>query len=228
MAYVSKWEPLSAARERVMTATGLSKAEVESDICRAILDRVVKIRGKLKKHHTKHITASAVLEGENFDIPEIKPEDLDWEQSRPLNPWAVRYGAFNPAGLWHLESIELYTIDVTNALCPAEHSGSPVEYAQSGASATSRLALESNTTGHSPRPYAPQSPAARGPARPRGARPKKFEQAAGAMREDVRQGRRTVAELKKMLEKELASTYGVSRDTARKARNAVLSEFGEN
>jgi len=48
------------------------------------------------------------------------------------------------------------------------------------------------------------------------------------MREDVRQGRRTVAELKKMLEKELASTYGVSRDTARKARNAVLSEFGEN
>jgi hypothetical protein len=48
------------------------------------------------------------------------------------------------------------------------------------------------------------------------------------MRADLRQGRRTVPELKNMLEKNLASTYGVSRDTARKARNAVLSEFGEN
>jgi DNA-binding GntR family transcriptional regulator len=31
-----------------------------------------------------------------------------------------------------------------------------------------------------------------------------------------------------MLEKNLAETYGVSRDTARKARRAVLSDFGEN
>ena len=31
-----------------------------------------------------------------------------------------------------------------------------------------------------------------------------------------------------MLEKDLAQTYGVSRDTARKARNDVLSEFVEN
>jgi hypothetical protein len=46
-------------------------------------------------------------------------------------------------------------------------------------------------------------------------------QASGAMRDDIQQGRRTVAELKNMLEKNLAETYGVSRDTARKARNAV-------
>jgi len=31
-----------------------------------------------------------------------------------------------------------------------------------------------------------------------------------------------------MLETTLATTYGVSRDTARKARNAVLLELGEN
>ncbi len=31
-----------------------------------------------------------------------------------------------------------------------------------------------------------------------------------------------------MLEKSLAETYGVSRDTARKARAAVLSEIIEN
>jgi hypothetical protein len=46
------------------------------------------------------------------------------------------------------------------------------------------------------------------------------------MRDDIRQGRRTVPELKEMLEKNLSTTYGVSRDTARRARKAVLSESG--
>jgi DNA-binding GntR family transcriptional regulator len=48
------------------------------------------------------------------------------------------------------------------------------------------------------------------------------------MRNDIQQGRRTLAELEIMLEKNLSELYGVSRDTARKARRAVLSEFGEN
>ncbi len=63
--------------------------------------------------------------------------------------------------------------------------------------------------------------------RPRGPKPKKLEQVKEAMRNDIRQGRRTVAELSNMLEKDLAAEYGVSRDTARKARKAV-SEFVEN
>jgi DNA-binding GntR family transcriptional regulator len=48
------------------------------------------------------------------------------------------------------------------------------------------------------------------------------------MRSDIQRGRRTVAELESMLEKNLSANYGVSRDTARKARTAVLSEFAEN
>jgi DNA-binding GntR family transcriptional regulator len=48
------------------------------------------------------------------------------------------------------------------------------------------------------------------------------------MRDDIQQGRRPVAELKNMLEKNLQEAYGVSRDTARKARRVVLSEFGED
>jgi len=47
------------------------------------------------------------------------------------------------------------------------------------------------------------------------------------MKNDIRQGRRTVAELTNMREKDLAAEYNVSRDTARKARNAV-SKFVEN
>jgi DNA-binding GntR family transcriptional regulator len=45
------------------------------------------------------------------------------------------------------------------------------------------------------------------------------------MRNDIQHGRHTVAELENMLEKNLATNYGVSRDTARKARKAVLSEL---
>ena len=63
--------------------------------------------------------------------------------------------------------------------------------------------------------------------RPRGRKPKKLEQVKEAMRNDVRQGRRTLAELSSMPEKDLSAEYHVSRDTARKARNAVL-ELCEN
>jgi len=62
----------------------------------------------------------------------------------------------------------------------------------------------------------------------RGPRPKKLEQVKDTMRRDIREGRYTRATLRAMLEKNLAATYGVSRDTARKARVAILSEFVEN
>lgn len=78
------------------------------------------------------------------------------------------------------------------------------------------------------RKAASKSPAEAGLKRPRGAKPKKLEQVKEAMRNDIRDGRLTVAELNDMLEKDLAAQYGhVSRDTARKARRAV-SEFVEN
>ncbi len=64
--------------------------------------------------------------------------------------------------------------------------------------------------------------------RRRGRRPIKLEQTKEKMRRDILEGRQKPTSLNDMLEKNLASTYGVSREIARKARNAVLSEFGEN
>jgi 7-cyano-7-deazaguanine synthase in queuosine biosynthesis len=61
--------------------------------------------------------------------------------------------------------------------------------------------------------------------RKRGRRRLKFEEVTAAMRRDILEGRQTLAGLRDMLEKNLAPAYGVSRDTARKARAAVLSEF---
>jgi hypothetical protein len=59
-------------------------------------------------------------------------------------------------------------------------------------------------------------------ARARGRRPKKRDQVKEAMSEAIRQGRLTVVALRNKPEKDLAAEHGVSRDTARKARDAVL------
>jgi hypothetical protein len=64
--------------------------------------------------------------------------------------------------------------------------------------------------------------------RRRGRRATKLELTKETMRRDIQEGRQTAATLNDMLEKNLASNYGVSRDTARKARNTVVSEFDEN
>jgi hypothetical protein len=61
--------------------------------------------------------------------------------------------------------------------------------------------------------------------RRRGPRATKLEQTKEKMRCDIREGRQTATTLNDILEKNLASSYGVSRETARKARNAVLSEI---
>jgi hypothetical protein len=64
--------------------------------------------------------------------------------------------------------------------------------------------------------------------RKRGPTPEKLARVMEAMRGDIREGRKTTDSLSAMKEEALAATYNVSRDTARKARTAVLSKFVEN
>lgn len=234
MAYVSEWERLSEALTRVMAAGELTEDEAQTDICRAIADGAVNIRGKLGRQTTGPLRASdTVLEGKDFYISnEIKPKDLDWERSRPVKPWIVRRENFKVPGHWELEWIELFSTDVTNVLCPGGRQSEAAQRVSSEPGAVSRTqpALESRgaSVGADLRSTAGPRLAAAGPARRRGARPKKFEQTRDAMRNDITQGQYTVPGLKDMLEKLLSEKYCVSRDTARKARKAVLSEFGEN
>jgi DNA-binding GntR family transcriptional regulator len=61
--------------------------------------------------------------------------------------------------------------------------------------------------------------------RRRGRRPTKLTATMEAMRQEILSGSITPIQLGSMLEKNLSQRYGVSRDTARKARNGVLSEF---
>ena len=66
----------------------------------------------------------------------------------------------------------------------------------------------------------PQAPSRA--ARPRGRRPKKLEHVIKAITGDIHEGRLTTDALSNKLQKELADEYGVSRETACKARDAVL------
>jgi hypothetical protein len=61
--------------------------------------------------------------------------------------------------------------------------------------------------------------------RSRGREPKKLNRTTEAMKDDIQQGRLTASQLETMIEIKLAENYGVSRDTARRARNAILSDF---
>ena len=58
-----------------------------------------------------------------------------------------------------------------------------------------------------------------------GRRPRKRHQVKAALTEDLEEGRLTEAALMNMREKTLADKYGVNRETARKARDEVLSEM---
>jgi hypothetical protein len=227
MDYVSPWERLPDALDRVM-ATGRSREAAQNAICRAITDGAVQIRGKLGKHSTRRTTGNRVLEGKDFYIPaEIKPEDLNWEQSRPQEPWPIRREIYDVPGMWEVEWIELCRANVTAVLCtglPGE-SGRPAPN-ETRATSTSRPPADDNSVDPSPRSSAPQSRGAAGSPRRRGAPPRKLEQTKAAMKDDIQQQRRSVPQLKAMLDKDLSATYGVSRDTARKALRAVLSEFG--
>ena len=118
MAYDSIWERLNDITRRVVDATGCSKEEAQADICQAVADGAVRIRGGLKEHTTKHMTSKSVLEGTAFERPPtIKPQDVDWEQSCPLKPWVVKRGAHALPGSWLLAWIEVSRIDIAAELC---------------------------------------------------------------------------------------------------------------
>jgi hypothetical protein len=200
-------------------AAGHTEAEAQSDLCHAICDRAVKVRLHLGKNATTGMKAyGTVVNGEDVEIPtQLSAGDMDWNNSRPLKPWPLRrermpHLTFRGGCYWHIERMEVSGNDVTRLLGAA----------QGAHEQTARKGTQRVRGGSSPA----REPTAES-ARRRGAKPKKFERVREAMRSDIQQGRRSGAELGDMLEKELSASYGVSRDTARRARNAVLSALQE-
>lgn len=144
MPYLRVWERLPDAVARVVSVTGQSVDQAQADICHAIADRAVKIRAKLKGHTTRRLmTSTSVLDGSDFQIPtNLRPSDLDWEQSRPTKPWRVtRQSNFALPGDWSLDWIEVAIADVTAALCAGAQRQEPAQRPAGGSRA--RPAFES-------------------------------------------------------------------------------------
>jgi hypothetical protein len=120
MPYPPPWERLSDALIRVVTATGQSNDQAQADICRAIAGGTVRFRAELKRHVPRGTTSSETLKECAFQIPRnLKPSDLDWEESRPKMAWLVRRGRYCVPGYWELARIEVSRADVTAVLCGA-------------------------------------------------------------------------------------------------------------
>ena len=139
MTYESIWWALPEALERVMATTGGTEPEVKADICRAIVDGAIGHRGKLKEDRTKLRTSDAVVEGKELrPWHGLKPEDLDWENSRPLKLWEVAAPRLRVSKLWYLDRIELSVADVTQHLGQPTRQGEAPQGALSNAGAGSR------------------------------------------------------------------------------------------
>jgi len=144
MADVPTWERLSAATERVMATAGLSKEDAQSLICRAIADGTLKFRAKVGRPMIRPLRGNMVLEEKDFHTsPDLKPNDFDFEQSRPLTLWKVRHEILRTPGLWHLEWIEVFSADVTK-LCSARSQGEATQHPsrETGATRRSQPAFE--------------------------------------------------------------------------------------
>ena len=126
----------------------------------------------------------------------MKEAALDFARRRQLDP---------PS--WWRDDPNLPTGTIGASSSAAGHPESPSATAHSGSTPNSAPAASTPMPGRG------------------GRRPRKRNRVKAAMNEDLEQGRLTESALKNMLEKNLADKYGVSRETARKARDEVLSEM---
>jgi hypothetical protein len=148
--YVPHWERLPEAVKRVV-ATGANEDQAKQAICTAIADKKIKVRFSIASEESgasfgEH-DVGTVRDGDEIEIPsQLAPNDFNWEQSRPLEPWRdIRKGFSALAARWHLEWIEVFTADVSEVLYGAENvttvrlkkpkRGRPAEYNWDGVKA---------------------------------------------------------------------------------------------
>jgi hypothetical protein len=124
MPYVPDWERLADALKRVM-ATGI-REQAKQDICNAIADRKIRIRGLVAKEDGLgsfgERVVGTVRRGGEIEIPShLGAHDFDWDKSRPVSPWheSQTHGPGVFAARWQLDWIELCRADVTAVLCGA-------------------------------------------------------------------------------------------------------------
>jgi hypothetical protein len=118
MPHIGRLMQLAEAVTEVTASTESTEKQAKIDICRAIADESIDIEAKLRWHTTKGLVSKGTVDGRSLEIPKnLKPDDLDWENSRPRKSWAVRRGSHPAPGHWELASIEVSREDIAAVLC---------------------------------------------------------------------------------------------------------------
>jgi hypothetical protein len=124
VAYIPDFEPLADALKRVLAATNVKEEEAKHDICHAVADRKIAVRVRIAASDLS-FRGRTFARG-NVDVPRhLIPDDLDWVQSRPLQPWSIgpepgqHYFWYGGWADRVIDLIELSTADVANILCGA-------------------------------------------------------------------------------------------------------------
>ena len=87
MIYTPDWETLANALERVVSTHG-DLVESKIAICKAVADKKIGVRVTVDRRHHRH--SGTTFTGGNVDVPaRLNPDDFDWTQSRPLQPWRI-------------------------------------------------------------------------------------------------------------------------------------------
>ena len=193
LAYTPDWETLADALKRVILA-GSAEQQAKADICNAVADRKIAARVFVDDSH--QLDRRKMFSGGNVGVPSrLDPDDFDWSRSRPFKKWFI--GPMpGQHYFWNGDNRTVSLIELSTA---------DVRQVLCNAEIRSYSHI---------RPINPRNA---------GRKPTKLETIKKAMKQDLDEGKLTEAELREMLEKNLASTYHASRDTVRKARKRVLS-----
>jgi len=125
VAYRPDWESLADALHRLMVTASVSEHEAKADLCLAISDGNIRLRVRIIAEDPNCLLHGMIVSGDNVAIPwEISPDDFDWKQSRPLQPWSRGTTVGNYRAFWgkkypNFDCIELFRADVTKVLCVA-------------------------------------------------------------------------------------------------------------
>ena len=116
---VPDWERIGDAAKRVKLA-GITENEAQLPLCRAILNRQIRVRIYLGKFERGDFYLHQTMWGEVGLIipPHLAPRDFDWSLSSPLSPWRdFREGISGIFRNWRQDRIDVFCADVTKVLC---------------------------------------------------------------------------------------------------------------
>jgi hypothetical protein len=121
--YEQDWWPLPRVVQHLLEL-GADVMQARADICAALSDRKIYIRGKIAQTDRYVPGRPFSMARNEVDVPKhLHPNDFDWENSRPLKPWATGNGQLDfDHGVRLIGELELLREEVVGVFGEARES----------------------------------------------------------------------------------------------------------